>query len=47
MENVDQTLVNTLHGQWNCEISGFDYSAITRKYVITHIPLSTHVTPIL
>ena len=30
--NIDQTLVNSLHGLLNCEIGGLDYHVITTEY---------------
>jgi len=30
--NIEQTLVNSLHGLLNCEISGLDYHVITIEY---------------
>ena len=30
--NIDQTLLNSLHGLLNCEISGLDCHAITKEY---------------
>ena len=34
--NIDQTLVNSLHGLLDCEIGGLDWHVITRQY-ITHV----------
>ena len=30
--NIDQTLVNTVHGLLNCKISGLDSHVITAEY---------------
>ena len=30
--NIDQTLVNSLHGLFNCEIGGLDCHVITTEY---------------
>ena len=30
--NIDQTLVHSLHGLWNCEIGGLDYHVTTAEY---------------
>jgi len=30
--NIDQTLVNSLHGLLNCEIGGLDCRVITTEY---------------
>ena len=30
--NIDQTLVNLLHGLLNCEIGGLEYQVITTEY---------------
>jgi len=30
--NIDQTLVNSLHGLMNCEIGGLDWRVSTAKY---------------
>jgi len=30
--NIDQTLMNSLHGLLNCEIGGLDYRIITTEY---------------
>ena len=38
--NIDQKLVNSLHGLLNCEIDGLDCHVITTEY-------RTNVTPIL
>ena len=43
--NIDQTLVNSLHGLLNCEIGGLDGHVITTEYR-TRVHC-THVTPIL
>ena len=34
--NIDQTLVNSLHGLFNCEIGGLDCHVITTEYR-THV----------
>ena len=44
-ENIDQTLINSLHGLLNCEIGGLDCHVSTTEY--STCPLYTHVTPIL
>ena len=31
-ENIDQTLMNSLHGLLNCEIGGLDGHVITTEY---------------
>ena len=43
--NIDQTLMNSLHGLLNCEIGELDCHVITAEYKIMY-PLYTHVTPI-
>ena len=43
--NIDQTLVNSLHGLLNYEIGGLDCCVITTEYITC--PLYTHVTRIL
>ena len=43
--NIDQTLVNSLHGLLTCEIGGLDCHVITTEY-ITRVNC-IHVTPIL
>jgi len=30
--NIDQTLVNSLHGPLNCETGGLDWHVITTEY---------------
>jgi len=30
--NIDQTLVNSVHGLLNCEIGGLDWCVITTEY---------------
>ena len=44
--NIDQTLVNSLHGLLNCEIVGLDCH-VNYNSVQNTCPLYTHVTPIL
>jgi len=43
--NIDQTLVNSLHGLLICEIGGLDCYVITTRVYIS-CPLNTHVSPI-
>ena len=46
--NIGQTLVNSLHGQLNCEIGGLDCRVITTEYITrVHSTVYTHVIPIL
>ena len=44
--NIDQKLVNSLHGLLNCEIDGLDCRVITTGYR-TRVPFITQVSPIL
>ena len=43
--NIDQTLINSLHGLLKSNISGLDCCVYTAEYI--SCPLNTHVTYIL
>ena len=45
--NIDQTLMNSLHGLLNCEIGGLDCPVITTEYRTRVHCIHSHVTHIL